>query len=115
MVLSIVLASCGTAAPPTAPTTPTTPTIPTTPTTPTETPTQKEAVVPTSEAPKYGGTLTQMAGSDFTNWDIYYNAAQGLVLTALIRNSIMVTGQKVSPGATEAKRQNGKAGLFFLI
>ncbi|MBI2851227.1 MAG: ABC transporter substrate-binding protein [Chloroflexi bacterium] len=75
MVMSLVLAACGTAVtptPPTTPATPTTPTAPTTPTTPTGPVTEKpqqEAVKPAAVAPKYGGTLTLARTTDITNWN----------------------------------------------
>src|SRR3972149_691630 len=72
MALSLVMAACTPAAAPTTPTTPITPATPTTPTTPAtpvqETP-QKEAVAPTTEAPKYGGTLKLALTTDITNFD----------------------------------------------
>ena len=76
MVLSLVLAACGPAAT-TTPTTTTTTTpttsaptpITTTPaTTPEQAKAQKEALVASSEVPKYGGTFT-MTGGDPVNWD----------------------------------------------
>ena len=56
MAFSLVMAACGPAATPATPL-PTTPIAPATPTKPAEEKTQKEAVKPTAEAPKYGGTL----------------------------------------------------------
>ncbi|MEK7354262.1 MAG: hypothetical protein AABZ77_07145, partial [Chloroflexota bacterium] len=69
MALSLVMAACGPAAAPTTPASPTTPTTPSTPTTPTTpttpaTPTEKEAVKPSLEAPKYGGTINLPATAD---------------------------------------------------
>ena len=83
MALSLVMAACAPAATPTAPTTPTTPTAPTTPTTPTkpaEEKTQKEAVAPTADVPKYGGTLTLSLSGDQTNFD------PSRVITSIILN-----------------------------
>ena len=68
MALSLVIAACGPAATPTTPTTPTTSTTPTTPTKPGEEPTQKEAVKPVEEKPKYGGVFYLGLGADFTTF-----------------------------------------------
>ncbi len=77
MVLSLVVTACGPAAAPTTPATPTTPTTPTAPTTParptTTTPAPEptqQAPVPTSAvAPKYGGTLNILQGTDILGFD----------------------------------------------
>src|SRR3989304_995176 len=74
MLFSLVLAGCGQAAAPTTSTTPTTTspassTTPTTPAAPTVEPPQQEAVTPTADAPKYGGTLTLALAGDITGWD----------------------------------------------
>ena len=77
MSLSLVMAACGPAATPTTPTTPTpvaAPTSPTAPATPAApaTPTEKEAVKPAPEVPKYGGTFTYRINADQTAWDPYF-------------------------------------------
>lgn len=76
MVLSLVVAACGTAeTTPTTPTSPTTPITPTspatqmTPTTPTEEKPQQEVVKPGAEKPKYGGWMNFPMAADITNWD----------------------------------------------
>jgi len=90
MVIALVMAACGPAATtttPTTPTTPSTPTTPTAPTTPTTEPSQKEAVAPAADVPKYGGTIT-VVGTDPTNWDSGMNrrggALQGTVYQQFI-------------------------------
>lgn len=73
MVLSLVLAACGTSATPTTPTTPSTstPTTPATntPASPTPQPAQQEPVKPAVEIPQYGATLNLVTITDQTNWD----------------------------------------------
>ncbi|OGO19105.1 MAG: hypothetical protein A2144_00515 [Chloroflexi bacterium RBG_16_50_9] len=72
MALSLVMAACAPAAAPTTPTSPTSPTspvAPSTPATPTEEKPQQEAVKPSTETPKYGGTLNIALGGDVTGWD----------------------------------------------
>ncbi|MEK7353678.1 MAG: ABC transporter substrate-binding protein, partial [Chloroflexota bacterium] len=83
MALSLIMAACGPAAPSSTPTTPTTPTTPSTPASPTTpaTPTEKEAVTPTVEAPKYGGTLSLVQGTDFTRWDTHAMPTPGNALS----------------------------------
>ena len=66
MGLSLVMAACAPAA---TPTTPAAPTAPAAPTTPVEDKPQREVVKPTSEAPKYGGTLTTLVSGDITRFD----------------------------------------------
>ncbi len=75
MAVSLVMTACAPAATPTtpaAPATPATPAAPITPATPsapvTEKP-QKEAVAPSVEKPKYGGTITSVLNADITNFD----------------------------------------------
>ena len=71
MALSLVIAACAPAATPATPTTPATPATPAAPkapTTPVETPTQKEAVKPAAETPKYGGTLSIGLSGDAGSW-----------------------------------------------
>jgi peptide/nickel transport system substrate-binding protein len=67
MVLSLVMAACGPAAP-TEATTPTGPTSPTGPTTPTSSTTPTSPVTPSAEEPKYGGVL-HFSGGDPTGFD----------------------------------------------
>ncbi|OGO22379.1 MAG: hypothetical protein A2Z28_02400 [Chloroflexi bacterium RBG_16_51_9] len=74
MLLSLVMAACGQpAATPIAPTAPSAPTATTAtnvPAAPTAEKPQQEAVKPTDEAPKYGGTLTLLPwGGEPTRWD----------------------------------------------
>ena len=87
MALSLVVAACGPAATTTTPTTPTTPvtttTTPTTPTTPTTEPTQKEAVKPAAEVPKYGGTLLLSATGDITRFNTYGHTTGGATIDSV--------------------------------
>jgi len=90
MGLSMVMAACGPASTLTTPATPPTPTTPVTlptpatPVTPAA-PLEKEAVKPSVEAPKYGGTLTLVQNVDFTRWDTHAMPTPG--------NSLSLTNQ----------------------
>ena len=79
MVLSLVLASCGTkTAPTTTPITTLTTTIVTTTTT--TSPTTKVIPTPTGEVPKYGGTFTYRNRVDVTHFDPFFSAGIGAKL-----------------------------------
>jgi peptide/nickel transport system substrate-binding protein len=86
MVLSLVLAACGTATTPTAPTpapvTPSTPVTPAAPVTPGVTPPTpekpQEPAAPSGEIPQYGGTLMTFSPTDTTNWDYMRGVGSGI-------------------------------------
>src|SRR3990172_4591136 len=89
MALSLVIASCGPAANPTAPTTPTVPAAPSAPTSPTapaaptpEKP-QQEAVKPVADTPKYGGTLNIVQTSDPVRWDPLEHTVAGPIISTV--------------------------------
>src|SRR3990172_136362 len=79
MALSLAIAACGPAATPSAPTAPAAPATPDTTTTPVAEKPQQEAAKPTSDVPKYGGTLTYRQSTDVTAWDPYFGSSPRLV------------------------------------
>ncbi|MBI2851125.1 MAG: ABC transporter substrate-binding protein [Chloroflexi bacterium] len=91
MALSLVMAGCApeatttTPATPSAPTTPTTPTAPATPTIPTA-PVGKEAVKPSLETPKYGGTLNLVLSADVTRHDPIDGSTSGATINMVYEN-----------------------------
>lgn len=100
MVLSLVIASCGTAEPatPTAPTTPAAPVTPTAPAIPT-TPTAPTQTLPTpTEAPKYGGTLNLIFENDIQGFD-HAVFPRGFLNNVYLVNDTLVVGDWARGGA----------------
>ncbi len=94
MVLSLVLAACA----PKAPTevTPAAPkaTVPTTPkeATPTAPTAPKETVAPTTEVPKYGGTVVIPAEVDIMGWDGVYLPSRSIAISQSISYEFLLQG-----------------------
>ncbi len=95
MALSLVIASCSPATAPATPPTPATPATQETPTTPSSSPatpavpSEKEAVKPTGEAPKYGGELKVAITADITAWDPFASSVfYGGLATALTNQGL---------------------------
>jgi len=117
MVLSLVIASCGTT--PTTPTTPkipTTPTTPKTPTTPTtpKTPAEKELLSP--ETPKYGGTHTFLLPADIMGFDTDINLQMECKAAYQVNNELINGNWAKGPaGTNETDWQNGFIGRIGLM
>jgi peptide/nickel transport system substrate-binding protein len=104
MTLSLIIAACGpeTNAPATpttpAPTeTPSTPSIPATPSTPTPEQPKPEAVAPTGEAPKYGGTLNLVLSGDLRHFDGGHALGQNTNISALTNTSLWLGDWSLGP------------------
>ena len=104
MALTLLVAACGPAATPTAPTVPATTTAPATTTVPSSQPTptaektQKEAVAPAVEMPKYGGTLNILQGADILGFD--NGAGLGGVTIALTHDTFGEADWSRGPAGT---------------
>src|SRR3990172_3742105 len=104
MALTLLVAACGPAATPTAPTVPATTTAPATTTVPSSQPTptaektQKEAVAPAVEMPKYGGTFNILQGADILGFD--NGAGLGGVTIALTHDTFGEADWSRGPAGT---------------
>ena len=117
MILSLVLAACGTAATPTTPTTPAAPApvqpAPTTPPAPTQEKPQQEAVKPAAETPRYGGTLRLALTADMTNFDDVVTVGFGPGFTNSLTNENMWTGDWAKgPAGGYGTKESDWVGIY---
>ena len=111
MVLSLVMTACGPAATPTTPTTPTTPATPTTPVAPVVEKPQQEAVKPTPETSKYGGTITYRLASDPTNFDSGMLRSSGALINTVYQQFVVLDWMRGPAGSNVTNLPSGGGSI----